>query len=71
MVNQGVDIFTKVAVPWKGLHYKDITLIDDRHHLLNTPRNLQIVGPNVAVQYSRPYFSHPDVKEKNSGLATH
>ena len=31
-------------------------LIDDRHHLFNTPANSWIVGPNIAVQNSRSYF---------------
>ena len=46
------------------MRYKDEPLIDDRHHLFNTPANSWIEGPNIAVQHSRPYFSRPNVKEK-------
>ena len=36
---------------------------------LTPTEKLWVLEPNVAVQYSRPYFSRPNVKRKNSGLA--
>ena len=46
------------------MHYKDEQLIDDCHHLFNTPANSWIVEPNIAVQYSRPYFFPSQCKRK-------
>ena len=51
------------------MHYKDEPLIDDRHHLLTPQQNRGSVEPKVAVQFTRPFFPHPNIKEK-SGLAT-
>ena len=45
--------------------YVNTSIVDViTYHLFNTPANSWIVGPNIAVQYSRPYFSCPNVKEK-------
>ena len=44
--------------------FKDKTMINDRHHLFNTPRKPWIVEPNIAVRHSRSYFPRPKVKEK-------
>ena len=57
IINQGVNIFSKVAAP--SMHYKDEPLIDDRHHLLTPQQNRGSVEPKVAVQYSRPFFPAP------------
>ena len=40
------------------------TSINSRRHLLTPMENRDA---KVAVQYSRPYFSRPKVKRKNSG----
>ena len=36
---------------------------------INTAENWRVMEPKVAVQYSRPYFSHLKVKRINNGLA--
>ena len=42
----------------------------DGHHLLIPMEESWVLEPKVAVQYTRPYFSCPNKKRKNSGQAT-
>ena len=52
-------MFTRAAAPQKGL-----PVCATKIKLFNTPGYSWIVGPNIAVQYSRPLFFPPQYKRK-------
>ena len=56
-----------------AMHHKSVSQaasIDSCHHLLAPVEELWLLGSSIAVQYTSFYFSHLNLKSKNSCQAT-